>query len=250
MFEYNVDGIMIYNSIPLGTIKPRRESIEDEIAKWIVENLEETLIWEHLERNFEGFYEEEKLLIVEKTLSLLKKSENERKAHIKKRLKEYFFCEYNINVTGFVRFRLKNYKAMLEAALDEVTEKYLCEKEYGEFISLVREYISMQNTAFSVLHIITSGESVFYCDKAGKNITKELESEYSFETDLKPEDKLLTILVLTAPQKIVWHGAGAWKRTELKATLYEIFGDALVFCDGCEICRNSKKVLTNPQKGV
>ena len=74
----------------------------------------------------------------------------------------------SIVLTGFVHFRLHEYQKLLEDMIDEAVNIYLVEKEYEEFISLLKLYISSQQPQEELVHLIYSGEDSFLLD-AQKN---------------------------------------------------------------------------------
>ncbi len=239
MFEYKIDNITIYNRAAFDVKNEKFSQIENKLAKWIVKNLEREILKEILERNYEGFNENDKKYIVEKTIAILEKTKALRERHIANQLKEYFIESSLINVPGFVRFRLKAYKKELERALDKVIDIYLCQREYHDFIEMIKEYICLQEPLVSVLNIMSTETKVRYFDENMTELTAMFEKELSFEKDLTVDDKMLTILVLSAPRKIIWHNSRKSKNEELKRTMRKIFGDSLVICDGCQACMNN-----------
>lgn len=236
MFEYKIDNITIYNTSAFDVINGKCNNIEKKIASWIVDNKEKEIVEEIFEKNYENFDITEKNYIIDKTLDVLKNSKFSRKLYIEKQLYDYFAKEHFINIPGFIRFRLKEYKTEIENALDDVIDKYICEKEYHEFINLIREYVEYQKSYAPILNMLTTNEKTRYFDKHWIEITEMLNEEYSFETDLSNDDKLLTTLVLCAPQKIIWHNSSALKNQELKATVTEIFDGRIIFCNTCKMC--------------
>lgn len=235
MFEYKIDNITIYNTAAFESDSEKRA--DKKIASWIIQYYENDIIKDIIDKNYEGFGKDEYKEIIEKAQNLLKKSASVRMNYIEKRLKEYFKEEKNINVLGFIRFRLKEYRIFLEQAVDDAVEQYVCEAEYYEFISLLKEYISVQENRMPRLHIVTTGAKAKYFDYEFKDITEALSREYAFETDLSEDDKLLTTAVLCAPIEIVWHHFGNLKNEELQETLKAIFGENLVECRGCDFCK-------------
>lgn len=239
MFEYKVDNITIYNNTAFDIKSEKHSNIESKIALWIVKCFEKDILSEILDGNYEGFNKFDKERIIENAQKALESSSERRRKYIEKSLKEYFAQEKMINIPGFVRFRLKDYKRGLERVLDKIIDKYICEKEYYEFLEMIKEYIKFQTPMFSLLHIVTEEDCIKYYDRYLTELTEMLEREYSFETDLSTDDKLLTILVLSAPEKIIWHNSHKSKNKELKTTLSEIFGNRLILCDECKFCGNN-----------
>lgn len=243
MFEYKIDDITIYNSAAAFDIRPKtRENIEKFISAWIIEHLEAEIVNDIIEKNYEGFCPDDKIQIQNHVAAALELSKERRREYIERRLSDYFAGEYLINISGFVRFRLKDYRSELEEVVDRTIDKYICEREYNDFIALIKEYVEYQDTGINTLNVITTPDNKNrYFDGFGNELTKVFMTEYSFETDLTEDDKLLTILVLSAPKCIIWHNWSFAYNAQLKETVKAIFGDSLIFCGGCEMCRNIKK---------
>jgi hypothetical protein len=66
-----------------------------------------------------------------------------RKDKIVNKILEYISDNTDIIVEGFLRFRLKDFGSEMEELVDKVIEEYLVEKEYNEFIKLLKYRISV-----------------------------------------------------------------------------------------------------------
>ena len=49
-----------------------------------------------------------------------------------------------INIIGFIRFRLATYKKMLSELVEKVIKDYRLQKEYKEFITMLRFFVNTQ----------------------------------------------------------------------------------------------------------
>ena len=65
----------------------------------------------------------------------------------------YLVNNKSIILTGFINFRIKNYMAILEDVVDEAVNSFVVEKEYLEFISLLKMYVNSQNSNCDVVHL-------------------------------------------------------------------------------------------------
>ena len=62
---------------------------------------------------------------------------------------------------GFVTFRIKEYIEKIDELVDEGVNKYIVEKEYAEFISLLKMYVNSKEPETEEIHLIyTNGESI------------------------------------------------------------------------------------------
>ena len=74
-----------------------------------------------------------------------------------------------IYLDGFIYFRLKSYFSLLDEVVNNAVNHYLIEKEYMEFISLLKLYINSQKSMCNIVHIIYSHAESILLDE-DKNI--------------------------------------------------------------------------------
>ena len=56
----------------------------------------------------------------------------------------YLSSNKNLLLEGFINFRLKKYFNLLDNTLNEAVNQFIIEKEYQEFISLLKMYVNSQ----------------------------------------------------------------------------------------------------------
>lgn len=238
MYKYIAENVTVYNTSFLGIAENSTKAEAARIiSRWIVENCERDIIYNTIKQNYEGFSESDIEFIAVNVESRLSLGKERRIQNISSEVFDYLEGAESINVIGFIRFRLKGYRKEIEEITDMTIEKYVCEREYYEFIELLREYIKFQPIGFEVLNVVSDGEKNRYVDKDGKDLTKTFQREYAFDMDLTEDDKLLTALVLSVPKKIIWHGWEKIRSREIKKTLIEIFGGRISLCKGCKLCK-------------
>ena len=81
----------------------------------------------------------------------------------------YLAKNKSIILYGFINFRIKDYVKILEDVVDEAVNSYVIEKEYMEFVSLLRLYINSQTSNCKLVHLIYSNETSILLDE-NKNI--------------------------------------------------------------------------------
>lgn len=143
-----------------------------------------------------------------------------------------------IFLSGFVNFRLQSYWNVLERIVEDAVNSYILEKEYNEFISLLKLYINSSEPIEDVLHIIYSKDFTIILD-SNKNIINNSKnafkakflSDISFSTNDYTLNTLLTLL----PEKIYVHLIDN-KIDEFITTLSLIFEKRLEICTECDIC--------------
>ncbi|MGC5324169.1 sporulation protein YtxC [Brevibacillus sp. SYSU BS000544] len=159
-------------------------------------------------------------------------------------LMDYFQESNDIVVQGFVQFRMKSYLEALYDAVELGVDRYLEEKEYREFVELLRYFVSIQETRYELVHVVGGGtKPLSFFDENGDSISMEqLEMIlHSVGQEFREEDYLVSALITLAPKRILFHAAN--QKSTLKDTLYSIFDDRLSVCDSCAYCLNTKRAL-------
>ena len=73
---------------------------------------------------------------------------------------EYLASHKSIVLNGFINFRLKSYVSFLDDILNEAVNHFVIEKEYLEFISLLKLYINSQNYGCEMVHLVFSSSEI------------------------------------------------------------------------------------------
>lgn len=154
-----------------------------------------------------------------------------------------------INLKGFITFRIREFKEDLESAVNKVAEKYMVEKEYDEFIKLLKYFVGVQESKIDEINIIIkkNGEYIIRDDK-NKDIMSEMLSELTdtkYNGSVSTEDLIISGLITYAPEKIIIHHVDNCINKEIIETIKKVFEDRVEFCDKCSKCsriRNTLKV--------
>lgn len=224
------------------------------IADYIVEVLEIKMIEKNLQNNYSYLKPSERQFIIKELTRFL---ENEfydknievphkvnKKAKILYKLMDFMSENYNINVNGFVKFRIKGYCEEINELLDKVIEEYMMEKEYREFIKLLKYFVNIQESKIDFLNILVDkkGKYHFY-DKFNNIINdkyiKELIDDL-VDADLNYDDLLISTLITIAPKKICIHNTSNIKNSEIFETIKNIFDKRIYICNNCRICNLNK----------
>ncbi|MGE7272485.1 sporulation protein YtxC [Brevibacillus panacihumi] len=173
-----------------------------------------------------------------------------RKAKVYQKAFQYLETERSIHLTGFIRFRLQEHWNELFELVEAGIDDYLEEKQYEEFVELLRYFIAAQDSKQEVVHIVPSVDKPFHLyDKKGDRLwLEQLDAVLNLEEQqCRDEDYLVSALVTLAPQSIVLHQAG--DKPGLAKTIQSIFDSRLITCHSCQLCRG-KRVLDahNPTK--
>jgi len=170
------------------------------------------------------FTQAERKEIQRLTLAIIKNEERNllnsffqirRKNIIIKRLLEYFESSNTVILDGFVNFRLKDYMKDLEEIVEKAVDDFLMEREYREFIRLLRYFVDIQEPKFNAVHIIAGYDNKYVLLDENKNeITNECLQEFVNdipEGEINYDDLLVSSLITMAPRKLVIHGAKSFR---------------------------------------
>ena len=114
------------------------------------------------------------------------------------------------------------------------------DREYKEFIRLLRYFVDIQEPKYDTIHVIAGFEDKYILlDEKKGEITNECIQEFVNEIqdgEINYDDLLVSTLITFAPRKIVIHCTGQIKNKELLETIKNVFSGKVFICNGCETC--------------
>lgn len=150
--------------------------------------------------------------------------------------------EFNIN--GFIRFRTSKIEKSFFEITEEVVQNYISEKEYKEFIKLLKYFVQLQESKIDEVNIIIGDKGKYYIkNKQGKDIFNELVNELeetSFSGTVSIEDIIISGLITNVPKRIVIHNYDKYSYNEFINTIKDVFVERVAFCTGCPFCKKNK----------
>lgn len=160
----------------------------------------------------------------------------EAKARILAMVMEQLNQRSELVVDGFLRFRLKGLMRELNEIVDRAVDGFLMDREYQEFIRLVKYFVELQEPRLDEVHVVMRApDSYRILSRSGEVI----ENEYLEgciprlgETPLDQEDRLISALITLAPRRIVLH-LGQRNVVETVRTIFEHRAEV---CPGCPRC--------------
>ena len=159
---------------------------------------------------------------------------------------DYLSNNRNLYLHGFTNFRLKNYFNILDDIITEAVNSYVIEKEYLEFISLLKLYINSQKSNCNLVHIIYSNSNTILLDENKQIIDvsqDNLNTKYLSDISFSSNDYTLNSLLTLLPKEIYIHLIDNYI-DEFINTLQAIFENRIHICTDCNICqlyKNSKE---------
>jgi putative sporulation protein YtxC len=223
--------------------------ISNALADYIIRDYEEKLLVRIINNNYCYFNVMERKDILQKAMSLIKNEDRNflnslykirRRNLIVRSLMDYLNNSNNIILDGFVNFRLKGYIRELEEVADKAVDDFLMDREYREFIRLLRYFVEIQEPKLETVHVIVRCDNKYTLfDDNKKEITNECIQEYVneiSETEINYDDLLVSSLITFAPKKVVIHCNGQFRNKELMETIKNVFLGKVLICQGCDIC--------------
>lgn len=155
------------------------------------------------------------------------------------RLEQFLEQSREINLEGFVLFRMEDYRRQLEETVDRAAEDYLVDREYKEFIGMLSCLADIQPCLVEQVHVmpLESGEYGMFDGNEAPIVSRETDQPFGA---LTPEDLLLSRLITLSPERIVIHRRQEFPSQELVNTLLNVFGEKVRFCSGCSFCSENK----------
>ena len=159
---------------------------------------------------------------------------------------DYIQNNKTIILTGFITFRLPKYFDMLNNVIDEAVNCFIIEKEYLEFISLLKLYINSQKSNINTLHLIYSKDNALLLDETKTPISQSndiFDTKFLSDITFSKNDYILNTILSLIPNKIYIHLIDN-NIDEFINTLLLIFENKVEICTDCNIC-NLYKINNN-----
>lgn len=257
-FSKYINVIVHYsgNSIPVFY-----NEITDILTDCIIENYEPAIIYNLLVLNYFYFSDEDISTIHRICCDTLKANTplnksctlNElldRKEFLSNAVLKYISYNKSLTLDGFVTFRVKDYINCLDNIVDFSVSQFVVNREYAEFIELLRMYINSKESEVEIIHLIYVNEESILLDE-NKNIislTKNnLNSKYLSDITFSSNDYALNSLLSLLPRRIIVHLVSP--SDDFINTIKLIFENRIAICNDCNICHTYKLIqLKNNSK--
>lgn len=215
--------------------------VADIITEAIIEFYQDKILKRIINVNYFYFEELERKIILENCREFTKQEGEEIKETVFMGVKNYILEHRNIVLEGVANFRINEYIKILDNIVDMAVNKYIIEKEYREFINLLKVYVNSTESKTDILHLIyTNGESILLDkDKNIIQIDYNLNNaKYLSDITFSSNDIALNTLLSLLPKKIEVHIINI--EDEFINTLKLIFENRVRICTSCNICKTYK----------
>ena len=152
-------------------------------------------------------------------------------------------------LNGFLRFRIYDYINFLNDLVDSAVNEFVINKEYSEFIELLKLYIDSKPPRSELIHLIYINEESILLDK-NRNIISlshnNLDIPYLSDISFSSNDYALNSLLSLLPKKLIIHTSDI--EDDFVNTLKLIFNSKVTICKHCSICDTYKLVESKKEK--
>jgi len=226
-----------------------KDYIADGIAETIISKYQYVIIKKQLISKDIYFTQNDIKDIFNKTLEIINKNENgerdlltykiNKRAKIFKILLDYLENNNSINIEGFINFRLRFLIEKINEAVEKVVEDLVVEKEFEEFIKMLKYFVDIQSPKVETVNIFFLKDKKYLLyDKDMKLINNDYLKEIAkemYENDMSYDDLLISSLITIAPRKLILHTQQR-KGDDIIKIISSIFNDRVDICSGCNLC--------------
>jgi len=232
-----------------------KHQVAEFLAEHIMRDWEEKLIWKEIIKKSRRIPVEDQAVIRDKAIDFLKSCNgNEslnlllnygRKNKISHKIMDYIYAHDNLVIEGLINFCMPDYLSELRFAVDLACEELRNEKEYNDFVKLLRYFVDTQPSRIQEVNLQMDRNGLFCLwDGHGINIEESFLNQYAsdvFLDEISLDDLLVSILITISPKRIILHNSEQ-KNSEPVMMIRKVFGERIRDCQGCERC------LTNGQE--
>lgn len=148
-----------------------------------------------------------------------------------------------VNINGFLTFRMRELREDIEDIIEKVVEGYMVEKEYKEFIKLLKYFVDIQESKIEKVNIYVLENAKYkitdgYDEDIFTSFLKDL-SECKLGIDANVEDIIISGLITNSPKCINIYGRENCINKEFIDTIVNVFGDRVRICSDKKMCEKS-----------
>lgn len=176
-----------------------------------------------------------------------KENENSRAVYseIKSQVTDYIRQNDYLNIHGLIIFRLKLWREYLGKKIDLAVDDFLMEKEYQEFIKLLKYFVEMQEPKINQVNVTLDKDGKFCLLNLNyERIEDSGDDEWErVNEESSQEDLLVSTLITVAPHQIVLHKPVYTQYPRATDTLRHVFEKRVILCKNCKLCHDESSHL-------
>ena len=167
-----------------------------------------------------------------------------RRQRITQRVHDYLERTQTLVIEGFCTFRLQDEQSELMELVEQVADGVLAEREYQEFVALLRHVVESQPLRSEEIHCSFDAHGgLSLRDAQGEDVGRHCLEDLTREAAVRGlgvEDLLVSALITLAPRQLCLHlpgGAGGAVSPDTLGILRAVFESHLAVCAGCGRCQ-------------
>lgn len=230
-----------------------KHQISEFLAEHILRDWEEKILIKEINKKSRHISSEDQKVVLYKAEDFLRRcNSNEslnlllnygRKNKISHKIMDYIYSNDSLVIEGLINFCMPDYLNELRFAIDLACEELRNEREYNNFVKLLRYFVDTQPPRLYEVNLLMDQDGLFYIwDGEGSNIQERFTHYYCndiFINEISLDDMLVSILITVSPQRIILHNAED-QDTEPVKMIREVFAERIQDCEGCERCLPQK----------
>ncbi|MCI3919612.1 putative sporulation protein YtxC [Paenibacillus sp. TRM 82003] len=154
-------------------------------------------------------------------------------------IEAYLSEEPFVHVEGFLRFRSDAYLEELRDTVAYAVDECMMERQYQEFISLLKYFVYIQEAKIPAAHVVHHGNHDFTLyDESMRPIDTKQMDQFVVELidkDINYEDVIVSTLISVCPGKLFVHTQCA--EQQVIKTIMTIFEGRAELCTECSLCQ-------------
>lgn len=225
----------------------------------VIENYRHKEMLEFLTDNYFFLKQSEIIEVEDKIVKILKCEENvmdedsiyclNRINSIIEKIKECISEKQEININGFIVFRMRMLRDDIEKIIDKIVSKYMIEKEYKEFVKLLKYFVDIQECKIDTINIyIEEGNNYIIKDTQGNDLYENFLSDLTNSkntAEINCEDILISGLITSVPKIINIYNKNNCTNKEFLDTIENVFGERVIYSESSNGVSHEKIISKN-----
>lgn len=163
----------------------------------------------------------------------------------------YFLDNKYVILDGFVNFKLEDYIKELDSIVDMCVNKFIIDREYNEFVNLLKSYIQTTPSCSNTIHLVYKNEDSILLDETKSLIQFNndlINQKYVSDISFSSNDFALNLLLTLLPNRLYIHLID--KEDDFINTLKLIFDKRVCICTECDLCNLYKNKTSENIKQI
>ncbi|CAH2212342.1 putative sporulation protein YtxC [Tepidibacter aestuarii] len=177
-----------------------------QLTNFIINTVKNKVLKEVVNTSYRNTYLSEVDNIYKCSLGLFNSKEKEIKQILFNRMYTYLSDNDYLNINGFIKFRLRDFMDYVLELKDRGFEEYLIEKDYNEFINLLKYFVDVQEEKIDILKLYIEKDGTFKLyDKHDRNLEENYIEDIfniALKQNMNEEDFLISALITLCPKQI------------------------------------------------